>query len=142
MNYRRGFQRLALVVWVIYALGILTFPFFDARRDHKIAQDADGALESACFADLTSHPDATRAEDVNGNPVVDRCWVQFEANLKRDSARYSPLSEYHDLGWHLLWIFPVALVIPPLILYAIIRGLAALGSWIAGGFRETPGTQI
>jgi hypothetical protein len=41
-----------------------------------------------------------------------------------------------------LWELPLALFIPPLILYGALRGLIALGFWIVRGFRENRGAQI
>jgi hypothetical protein len=43
-----------------------------------------------------------------------------------------------NFGWHLLWAVPVVLLVPPLIVYGIIRLLLKIGWWVARGFRESP----
>jgi hypothetical protein len=127
MNYKRGFRRIGFVVWIVYALGVIASPLFLAVQQRKdafsLAQDYYRLCEDA--------------------PAVDgheTCYAQLNATIKKDQDSYPLFREYRD--WNVLWVAPVAILVPPLMLYGCIRGLIALGSWITGGFRGNPGAHI
>ena len=127
MNYRRGFRRIGFVVWIVYAFGVVAFPLFLAVQQRKDAFSLAQAYYRLC-------------EDAPAADGHETCYAQLNATIKKDQELYGVLTLYRD--WNLLWEVPVALFVPPLIIYGCIRGLMALGSWIVGGFRGTPGAQI
>jgi hypothetical protein len=123
---------LGFIVWIIYAVAVLTFPFFEAARARDRAFDSDSRLFHIC---------ENIAKGLNKD-AHQKCDADLDANLERDAKLHSPLSLYHEIGWHMLWAFPVALTIPPAMLYGIVRGFIAVFSWILAGFSQSPGAQI
>jgi hypothetical protein len=84
---------------------------------------------------MVCEENADQRSDANGS-AHEVCHKTFDANTRRDSERYGPLSEYRETGWHLLWAVPVFLVVPPLLVYGIIKVFVRIGSWVVGGFKQ------
>jgi hypothetical protein len=76
--------------------------------------------------------------------------ARANGGLHQDAERQKSLADLHvgpwmiwkydlgsQLGWNLLWIVPAAILIPPLIVYGIIRLLVKTSHWVVGGFRES-----
>lgn len=131
MNYQRGSKRIGLIAWIIYVLFILTFPFFEANRQLKDALALAYSSHSNCVE--------TNLRDLK---PIGGCDAELKSQSDEDFKVFGPLSIYRSMGWNLLWLVPVMIFVPPLILYGMLRGLIALGSWIVRGFREDPGAQI
>ncbi len=127
MNYRRGFKRIGFVVWIVYALGIVTFPFFMAVYQRKEATDLAYSYYRLC-------------EDAAAKDGHETCYAQLNSTLQKNQQLYGLLTSYRD--WNVLWAVPVALFVPPAVLYGIVRGFIAVGSWVLRGFRGDPGAQI
>jgi hypothetical protein len=124
VNYRRGFRRIGFVVWVVYAAIMLLLPLWLDSRERERAQAFDGDLYQTCLT--AARDDAAR---------VTACWTDVEHRLAKDSDTYRLGSVYASVGWHLLWVVPCALLLPPLAVYGLVRAIVAVGFWVFQGFR-------
>jgi hypothetical protein len=123
--YRKWFNRFAVIVWGIYAAGILLLPFCDEAKERHRAFDRDATSYQLCKS-------ATEARAISANQV--ECDEVYHARRDRDAEAYRFGSDYRALGWHLAWIIPASVLGLPLILYVVlyslIFGLAKAVTWL------------
>jgi len=114
---RTWLKRAAIVGWLIYALGVVLFPFWDEAKERNRALDRNAASYQVC----------KQAASDRGIPdKQSECDSVYQARMERDDEAYQFGSEYRAMGWHLAWIVPVAMIAPPLILYVLVYGIIAL----------------
>jgi hypothetical protein len=130
-NYRTWLKRIAVVSWVIYAVGILLLPFWDEAKERSRAYNRA----------LTSYQVCKNVAAERGIPEKQiECDNVYHARMDRDDETYRFGSEYRSMGWHAAWAVPAALFAPPLIffvvVYGIILALVKTVNWLGKGFRE------
>ena len=128
-NYRAWLKRIAVIVWAIYAMGILLLPFWDELRERNRAFERDSASYQVCKS--------VAAE--RGIPEKQiECDSVYHARMDRDDETYRFGSEYRSMGWHAAWAVPAALFTPLLIfflvVYPAILGVVKLVNWLGKGF--------
>ena len=123
MSYKRGIRRLLFPFWVVYGIAVLTYPLFEAKHERDQALRFDDAMYSV-------RDDAAR----QGMGEQSKCFADLSAQTHHDYEIHSPLSIYRSVGWSLLWVFPVALTVPPLLLYGFARAIWTFVAWVAAGF--------
>lgn len=121
MNYRRGFRRVGFIIWIVYAIAVLLLPYLFALHKERQVIESDYAVFRTCPADK-----------------VQTCEVELQRSLDQDYRLYNPFSDYRNAGWNLLWVIPVVLLIPPLIVLWSGYGIFKVGRWIADGFEDRP----
>jgi hypothetical protein len=123
-NLRRGFNRIYLVITIVWCLYVLWYPV-KARNKEYI-----GAYNYA-----SSSFDGCRA--LPGNSYQ-QCWDKqhaMEAEAKRDILDPNPYLRFTGGSYVLLLFLPAAMVIPPAIIYGLLFALVKLVLWIINGFR-------
>jgi hypothetical protein len=123
VNVRKGLNRIFVVLWVVYGVWVIVFPVIGDLREQNAALAITNEAESLCF------------QDARG---FEYCSKQWEAGVARDRESHKIGSSWTQFGWHLLWVVPVALCVPPLLLYGIIYGTVRIVSWIVRGFAAQP----
>ena len=124
LNVRRGFNRIYLVLSILWCLLVLWFPI-------QIQNDEISRYVTAASLDLTS---CTHA----GLKSLQQCDNEFAASMaagKRNTAANPYLSFTGDSYVRLL-LFPVYMIVLPLVVYGVLFGLSKLGMWIINGFES------
>jgi hypothetical protein len=117
VNIRRGFNRIYIVLTVLWA-GYCLFGFpWQARRD---AADFFGKQTLVCYDAASTHPNERKS-----------CLDEAQKIFQEEIAPWQ-WTNYYRANW--TYIF-VAIVLVPLVLYGICRGVAAVLEWIVRGFR-------
>jgi hypothetical protein len=116
MSWRRGFHRVFLLLWVLWALFVLIgVPILQARQ----ASDFAVAMYSITL----------------NNPAKDDS--ERAARVERQNEYFAQASLSHIYKTQVLpnfhW-FVLAILIPPVVLYALVRGGILLVSWLYRGF--------
>ena len=124
INVRKGVNRIFVVLWVVYGVWILLYPIHRDLQDRQSAFDATNASLQLCFEPP--------------GPGFEWCEQQYQVGMDRDREGYKIGGSWTQFGWHLLWVVPVALCVPPLFVYGCFYGLWRTGRWITRGF-ATPG---
>jgi hypothetical protein len=120
MNVRRGFKRIFVIFWLVYAAWVVWYPIHENAKNRQQAFDLTGAVYQTCM----------QARDTTG------CWEEYQRGMDRDVQLYRG-SIWTESGWHLLWIVPGVLLIPPAIFCGVAWGLVRTGLWVVNGFRHT-----
>jgi ABC-type spermidine/putrescine transport system permease subunit I len=116
LNLKRGFDRLFLVLTILWALYCaLVFPFQQsATAFHQYQRETN-----SCYQAEGSINDMNSCAD-----------VVFE-NWRATTDRWTYKRYYHDTWWPLLLV----IVIPPVVVYGLARGLAAVSIWVGRGLK-------
>jgi hypothetical protein len=115
-NIKRGFNRFFIVLtvlWVVFCA--VVFPF-NERRKATAQYDKDMTI---CYA----------SELGNGKSALDACLRDAEERWKNTLDLYSIKSFY--IAWRLVI---GAIVVPPLLVYGILRVIAATSMWVWRGY--------
>ena len=116
-NIKRGFNRLFIVLtvlWVVFCT--VVFPF-NERRKASAQYDKDAV---SCYS----------SELGNGEPALHTCLRYAEENYKNALDLYSVKNLFIG-AWRLVL---GAIVLPPLLVYGIVRGIAATSIWVWRGY--------
>ena len=117
VTWRRGFHRVFVLLWMIWALFVLVgLPILEVKR----------AGESAATMYKWSHeyPIQDEKERAERDRLDNERWAHA-------SLAYIYKNEvFPNIHWFLLFI-----ALPPIILYGLIRGVISVGKWIYSGFR-------
>ncbi|MGB2889147.1 MAG: hypothetical protein WBC04_15740 [Candidatus Acidiferrales bacterium] len=119
VNVRLGFNRLYIVlatVWAAYCLAI--YPRLQIRE----AMEQYGQNTAMCY-DTQNYGPNEKAE----------CVKRAESLFKIEVEPWSFKNFYRWACWDLL----LAVVVLPLVLYGVCRGVAATGLWVWRGFQGT-----
>jgi hypothetical protein len=136
MNLRRGFHRVFVIVWALYAAVILLWPFYAAEKATGEAISI-AAVEYQLCLDARARANGGLYRDADDFKVCEAERQKSLANLHMGPWMIWKYDLGSQLGWNLLWIVPAVILIPPLIVYGIIRLLVKTSQWVAGGFRES-----
>jgi hypothetical protein len=119
INLRRGFNRLYAVASVFYAFWIIWYPLHSNNRGLEVAEELTGRIYRDCLD--------------RGEPYSE-CVKQHDSSWELDYSTYKPGKPWVDFGWHLLWILPCVMLVPPVILYWSVRAFIRIGRWVVNGF--------
>ena len=115
-----------MVLWVLYAVAILLYPFYWAEGENEKALERFKVVYGRC---LDAH-----------SGYWDYCWERRDTLFKETGGRTTYTDAWSRAGMRVVWMFPVALVVPPLIVYgmanAVVRLVLKTSRWVAEGFRE------
>ncbi len=129
INPRRGLNRIYLVMTVIWCLFVLWVP-------SKTAQDDYNRHESLAKSEFDICNDVRLHGSLfNDQPVRSEQECSNERHVALDKATKEDTYVGTIGGYLQLFWLPVAMVIPPVVLYGILLGLCKLGIWIINGFR-------
>ena len=120
MNVRKGFNRIAIILWVLYAVGLLiVYPLYEDIKMRRLASETSFSWLRSCEA---QH--------------LKKCDQDFERREVRDRQLYRIGSFWREWAdWNLLWFLPVVIMIPPLIAYGIAFAARKVGAWVYSGFK-------
>jgi hypothetical protein len=120
-NIKRGFNRFFVVLtvmWVVFCT--VVFPL-NERHKATVQYDKDMVV---CYSD----------ELGNGKSALDTCLRDAEAVWKTTLDEYT-IKNFYVGAWQLILAAIVAL---PLLVYGIVRGVAATSVWVWKGFYHGP----
>jgi len=122
LNFRRGLNRIYLVLSILWCLWVLWLPVHARDQDYglgvRFAYEAyDSCLQAGLGAPCSDDRNARLAE------------------AERNTLAKNPYLYVTDGSYAKLLLFPVGMVVPPLVVYGILFGLSRLGLWIINGFR-------
>jgi hypothetical protein len=134
MNLHRGFHGLLIILWVLYMGAILLWPFPEAEEQTDTAISVASVAYEKCLNAI-----AGRSHGHISSDDFRLCEAQRQKALKdMDVGLWMVWKDlWRHSGWHVLWIVPAVLLIPPLIVYGIIWLLVRVSLWVVGGFRES-----
>jgi hypothetical protein len=116
-NIKRGFNRLFIVLAVMWAVFCtVVFPFTE-RRKATAQYDKDMVV---CYS----------YELENGKSALDTCLRDAEAVWKTTLDEYT-IKNFYIGAWQLIF---AAIVVLPLLVYGIVRGVAATSVWVWKGY--------
>lgn len=124
LNLRRGFNRIYLVLTILWCLWILWWPvksrneaysgaFSRAYTSFDLCRDIPGGSHEYCVKTREAALAEAKRDTLDKNPYL---WASGGFNAS-------------------LLLFPVFMVVPPAIIYGLLFGLAKLGLWIIDGFK-------
>jgi hypothetical protein len=120
LNFKRGFNRLFLVLcfgWVVYCT-----IFYPLHELGKAETGLRGAIQQCVNDNSTEHI------------TLNEC-VQLEQTLWNPN-QYALKNFYHDVWPELL----AAILVVPVVIYGVVRGLAAVSMWVWRGYKPNPKT--
>ena len=134
MNVQRGFHRIFVILSVLYMVAVALFPFYEDKKEMDTQLARSISIYRSCM-------DAARSEAqglsiVEGIAAYKACNDEFDRYTRQSMSVESWKGIWAE-GWRLLWIVPAVLLIPPLIVYGMIRFLVKIGLWAARGFMES-----
>ena len=120
MNLQRGFRRVFVILWLLYIVSVVLYPFYEDEREWPTTSLLARVEYDACM-------NAAKGGDYSGNMRV--CMNAFShAGL---GATWKNIWEQN--GWHPLWAAPVVFLVPPLIVYGVLWLLVKAGVSVAKG---------
>jgi hypothetical protein len=128
MNLQSGFNRVFAVLWVLYGASVVLYPFYEDEK----AMDAAASFSVMTFNSCINAP---RNQGLSYNEQLSLCSADSNNAFKSVGLGMGWKNLWRDLGWHLLWAVPVALLAPPLIVYGLTWLLVKTALWVAKGFR-------
>ena len=131
VDYRTWFKRIALAGWLIYAICIILLPFWDEAKERNLALDRASTSYQACKAVAVER-------GVSESQI--ECDNVYRARTERDEETYRFGSEYQSMGWHVAWVVPTAVFVPPMLffgfVYGAIFGVRKMANWLGRGVQE------
>ena len=129
VNYRRGLNRIYLVFCVTWILLFLVgWPMYLRSQRLKNAIEIE-STHGALTRELKG-----RISDPNDLQQIEKADKEI-ARLQRESA--SLASIYTEMWKTWSWFESALLVVPPIVLYGVLSGLAMITRWIVRGFKST-----
>ena len=138
VNIRRGANRIYVVLTVVWCFVVLLLPFELRRREFEVEMQAPTAYYNTCTNTCTSAALRRPLYDSLGNKPSGKSYEECSDEFHRDLDEVAARNTYVAfMGGYLglLWL-PVAMVIPPAILYGGLLLLSKVGGWIIAGFRS------
>jgi hypothetical protein len=124
LNLRRGFNRIYLILSLLWCLWVLWWPI-------------KGRNDKYSFYVLNAYGDWRGCLE-NRLKSSQQCAFERDtalADAKRDTLDGNPYLWASGGSYATLLLFPVFMVVPPAIIYGLLFGLAKLGLWIINGFK-------
>jgi hypothetical protein len=131
LDYRGWLKRIALVGWLIYAVGVILLPFWDEAKERNQALERASVSYEAC---------KSVAAERGLSETLSECDNVYRARMDRNDEIYHFGSEYRSMGWHVAWVVPAAVFAPPLLFFVFVYGLIFVGrktvNWLGKAVRE------
>jgi hypothetical protein len=122
LNFRRGLNRIYLILSILWCLWVLWLPVHARDQDYglgvRFASEAyDLCLQAGLGAPCSDDRNARLAE------------------AERNTLAKNPYLYVTGGSYAKLLLFPVGMLVPPVVVYGILFGLSRLGLWVINGFR-------
>ena len=133
-NVKRGFHRLFFVVTVVWLLySAAAEPFLDVTEHTNRNWDTSMLEERVCREKaMDIYRNSAYRDEGTYLANLDTC-AEAGISAWREREKYNSLTHLYQAQW--FWIL-LRSVLPPLVLYGTIRGIAAAWLWVWHGFRE------
>jgi hypothetical protein len=135
LDYRRGFRRLFALGWIAYAIMVLVAPFYlvGIARQEAMQRYADSYVQCIHRNDALQRTEW----QAQSSALWSQCERERDQIIARERLNHRPTAYYRALGWHAVWVLPLVLFVPPLIVYGLCVGIARVLLWVRNGFYPT-----
>ena len=136
LNYKRGFQRVYMLLSLAWVLWMLYQPFYERKRAVENAIESAHRIERVCL------DGAENLRLVAGLQADQKCFDQFRKNEEELLARAAPpgVDPYQqyvlaEKPWRGIAVLATLCLGPPALVYGLILCIARVGAWVYRGFK-------